>query len=111
MAEVMMQRPDNRLVPAITLHIKLKHVRSTAFQYRKNRKLQAVKKHTVDEKISEPLTAIQQSSERRGHAHDIILSKTVHGASTTKPLMRRGLKKPSKTSNPYAQPIAPIKTV
>jgi hypothetical protein len=32
------------------------------------------------------------------------MSKTVHSVSTTKPLMRRGLKKPSRTSSPYKQP-------
>jgi hypothetical protein len=62
---------------------------------------QAVKKQTAKEKVPEPARAVAQSSAKRGHAHDIILSRTIHSSSTAKPLMRRGVTKPSKTSNQH----------
>jgi len=46
------------------------------------------------------------TSRRSGRAHDIILSKTIHARSTTKPLMRTGLKKPTKITKPTQHPQA-----
>jgi hypothetical protein len=78
------------------------------FSISKKSKNTAAKKQTVDEKISKSSNITQQSSRRVGHAHDIILSKAIHSVSTTKPLMRRGVKKPSKTSTQFKQPQTPV---
>ena len=54
----------------------------------KKSKSAEAKKQTVYDKKSELPSAPQQPSARRGHAHDIILSKAVHSTPTAKPLMR-----------------------
>lgn len=65
-------------------------------------------KQTVDEKNSKSSNITQQARRRVGHAHDIILSKAIHSISTTKPLMRSGVKKPSKTTTQFKQPQTPV---
>jgi len=75
----------------------------------KKSKSAEAKKQTVYDKKSELPSAPQQPSARRGHAHDIILSKAVHSTPTAKPLMRRAVKKPSKTSSSYKPPESSVK--
>lgn len=70
----------------------------------KKSKTTKLKKQTIEEKNSEP------SNKKVGHAHDIILSKTIHSTSTIKPLMRNGLKKPTNTFKSFRQLKASVRT-
>jgi len=46
--------------------------------------------------------------QKTGRAHDIVVSRSMHSTLTTKPLMRIGLKKPSRTVKPISKLQAPI---
>jgi len=75
----------------------------------KKLKTAKTKKPTIEDKTFEPPSTANPRGKKVGHAHDIILSKSIHSTSTIKPLMRRGLKKPSKTSSQLKQAQTPDK--
>ncbi len=70
----------------------------------KTKKTKLIKQTTIPTKAVDPPKITQPATKKVGRAHDIILSKTIHARSTTKPLMRTGLRKPTITTKSTSQP-------